>query len=630
MIELPNGGRIVQSLDELPSFVDVGTVYADWETTSRDDAHKSTSPWHHCYPLGLAVTVDDTPGAWYLPVGHQSEGNLPLETVLEWFVDLLSRANEWTNHNVKYDAHVTTEAYGASLPSVKYRCTLNHAKIIDSDRVFKGGYGLDALSKYWLHEDISRFEKALQPYLRKSKDYGRVPIDIMGEYACQDVMTNRRLDRYIHAMYPEGTETVQKLETQITGILIDVERKGLHVNPTELQALEMGLLNKMVQIEEQITNETGLYIRPHVSDDCYALLITKLGLPILGWTDADAPSFDKHVMQKYVAHPLAPTPLIEKMIDYRKTQTLNSLFVTKFQELHRNCVLHSTYNQMVRSGRMSCSDPNAQQLNSLAKALIHPGKGNGFLSIDYSQIEYRVIVHYIQNLKTIQAYRDNPDIDFHQWVADLCGISRKPAKTCNFLMGYGGGKDKLVGELISLPEVVSDIKDRVAHLEADEALKQFSRLAKSRASGIYDAYHANLPELKPTSYRACAAAERNGYVRNSVGRLRRLDGSYYKAFNTVCQGLAADIIKMAMVKLQPICEELGVWIAAQVHDELLFEGPLAVIESPETHSRIVEAMEDIPLLRVPLRVEFGTSAKNWREAAAGKQKISRTPLYLTT
>jgi len=325
----------------------------------------------------------------------------------------------------------------------------------------------------------------------------------------------------------------------------------------------------------------------------------------------------------YSTHPYAPTELIEAIIEYRKLSTLNSLFIQKYQSLlAADNRLHPNYNQCVRTGRMSCTDPNMQQLDKSAKKFIHPPEGCAFLSFDESQIEFRIIVHYINDERCIKAYNDNPDTDFHQWVADMAGISRKPAKTMNFMMGYGGGKAKAVKTLASNAEVIGDLK------EASKGDKgAFELLAKARAEQIYNDYHVTLPTLKTTMRRAASICASRGYIRNLHGRRRYLSPEQsHRAFNSLCQGEAADIQKEVTVAVSKALRGTPIKMVANVHDATLFYGPIEVMKDPRVHAAIGYILEHPQIkLRVPLRVSMGYSEKNWAEADENSKALQYDP-----
>lgn len=630
MITFPNGGRLVQDVSELPDLRGARRLYGDFETTSGDDTLDALNPWHHCWTAGIAVTADDRPGAWYVPVGCRHGGNLPISAVQDWWSDVLDSCERWVNHHAKFDAHVSANSMGV-LCERPLVCTIVRAKLLDSDRM---GHGLDALSADWLREDISKYEAAMRPYLHKCKDFGNIPVDVIGEYGCQDVMTNRRLDRYINERMPEECAMIAGIEEELTSILFRMERRGFCVNPTELMQRELMAYARMNQLDEELRTIVGRRFRPHVNEDCFDVLCNQYGLPILGWTqgDEDDPleergnaSFDKAAMAAYAVHPDAPEGLVDRIVEFRKLNTLCSFFYVPYQRLHVNGVMHPEHNQMVRTGRLSAKEPNSQQLTPGVKSLIHPREDMAFLASDDSQVEYRVIAHVIENREIIEAYQRDPDTDFHQWMADMLTetmgveVGRKPAKTMNFLSGYGGGKKKFL-------KALERDKNLVGGLPPEER--------RRRAERAYDAYHALMPELKRTSRRAGAVAASRGYIRNGYGRRRNLPLSRaHVAFNTVCQGWAADMMKDRMVQLSRVLPDD--WhMLMQVHDELVLEVPAEV--AGEMHTEVIEKKEvrlqrprdweslrwlqdvmetpRVPL-RVPMRVSVGISTTDWRAAS---------------
>lgn len=633
MIEFANGGRVVESLSELPDLRGARNLYADFETTSGSPTKRSTNPHHHCDIAGIAVTVDDQQGAWYVPVGHHIGNNLPKENVYDWWCDVVDSADRWANHNIKYDAHVSTNWAGV-LPECKMSCTLTQAKIVDSDR---RQYGLDKLSLAWLHENIKGYEQRMKPYLYRNQDYGAIPIDIMGEYACQDVITGRRLDQYIQSRIPDQCRKVADVEDRLTNILFEVEREGMHVDPQQLKIVELQILQRMTQIDAELSEIVGRSFRAHVNADCFDVLCNQYGIPVLAWTDEDDetgepagnPSFDIKALAQYEAHPFAPDGVVPRIREFRQLGTLNSLFVTKYQDLEVNGCLHPSYNQCVRTGRMSCRDPNAQQLSAAAKRLIIPGEGESFISIDASQIEYRFIAHYINDWDTIEAYKKNPDIDFHNWMAGVCGVSRKPAKTMNFLIGFGGGKKLVTTALAANVELVGPLKAEVTQLLEEGKIKEeqvvdtFNMLAAARAEKVYDTYHNNLPSLKRTGNKAASAVKMKGYVFNSYGRHRHLPrDKAHIAFNTLCQSSAADLMKERMVAAYDMIKGTPIRMVASVHDEILFIAPTEVANDPRTKRDLVGLLEQPDVkLRVPIRWSVGISDKNWKEASSSDEVL---------
>lgn len=616
MIDFSNGGRLVESRAELPDFRNVERLYLDFETTSGDPKLKSLNPWHNCKILGIAITVDDEPHAWYVPIRHQAQ-NVEYTATRMWLIDILATAKKWINHNIKYDAHC------CALEGVSFKCelvdTLTLAKIIDSDRLTKGGYSLTALSNAMLDEDNTVYERRIKEYLRvaKSKDYGDVPADIMAVYACEDVLTTRRLFKYLDRSCPDQCRKVWNTEIDLTSVLFDIERHGMRIDRAELKQTELRTLHQMLTIEEKLHVLTGTIIRPHTNTDCYELLCGKYGLPVLGWTEKHEPSFDKAALTSYLQHPLATEEvkaIVELIRKYRKVHTLHGMFIMPYQKLAVNGYVHSFYNQSVRTGRMSARNPNPQQLSSAAKALIHPDPNHWLMSWDYSQIEFRFMVHYMKNKAAIEAYCNDPDTDFHVWVAEMCGVPRRPAKNINFAMGFGAGREKV----LTMLQLDADLMN-LTMKEARGNAAQFNQLNQARARGVYQKYHNALPELRLTSHRASMSAVARGYVFNAYGRRRHLPHfAAFRGFNSVIQGSAADLMKEAVVRtsprFNPIIRSAGVSQVAVVHDELLLDVP-----EPDNPALLVElttTMEQPSIdLRVPIRVVAGQSDQNWADMA---------------
>lgn len=319
--------------------------------------------------------------------------------------------------------------------------------------------------------------------------------------------------------------------------------------------------------------------------------------------------------------------VIRLIREYREEAHFFGLFLEPYSRLQDSSgLLHPSYNQCVRTGRMSCSKPNAQQLNKRAKALIVPNEGEGILDIDYSQIEFRLIAHYINDLEAIRAYREDPTTDFHKWVASICGVERTPAKIMNFMMGYGGGKAKTVSSLSGNPDIVAEVTKEVDALIASgrirdsDRAKAFNRLCQERGEYVYTTYHQRLPGIKITTRKAAQLIERRGYVFNAFGRRRYLPRkASYRAFNSVVQSCAADLLKERIVAIAPRynakTREYGLRIFALVHDNVAFIGPSASVSSPEVHSFCRSILNHPSVeFRVPIEVEGGWSLRNWTDA----------------
>ena len=670
MIEFTNGGRLLQSMSELPQqFIGASKIYLDFETTSGTPDKDSLNPWHDCRVAGFGLTVDCCP--WAIYVDYERLPQLEKPIARQFVQDVIWYSEFWINHNIKYDMNVGRNDWNLQYPEwMECVCTIVKAKLIDSDRNgSRGGYGLDALAKHWLHKDISEYERRLQPYLPKTgknanKDYGRIPTDIIAEYGCEDVLVNRELDDYINARMPASCVNVARTEMLLTKELFTMEQTGLCFNPITLKLAQADAYMRMFELDTKLSQLVGRSFRPTVNADCNEILCGQFGLPIMGFTtdskgeETDNASFDKTTLAAYKALPYAPHEIIDSIIEYRKLDHCNNLYFKPWQELaivsDGLAWIHASFNQVVRSGRMSCVWPNLQQLDSFMKSLIIPPPGYSFISTDASQIEFRFICHYIEDAKAIAEYNADPDTDFHKFVADLCGIGRKPAKTVNFGTAFGEGKKKMLEQLSSNEDVVTLIKSQVdakGLTDEKDKIALFNELIVSKASNIYETYHATFPSLKATAKSAektCKLPERRlgtandlnhyyGYIENMSGRHRHLPYSKYRtdfktkdpwdrawlAFANINSSSAADLMKERFVHLRrEVIRDLPIYPINLVHDEILSIAPTELANDPRTKRDIVAVLEDPKVkISVPIRWSIGVSDKNWLEASSEKSAV---------
>ena len=393
-----------------------------------------------------------------------------------------------------------------------------------------------------------------------------------------------------------------------------MEQYGFSIDPMELLTEGYRLTETVLRETDKLSDEIGFLVRSWANDDCYDYLCNTHGLPVLARNESGNPSFNKAALSQYAQFPNAPVKHVLKMMEIRKMKTLNDLFVCNWQDKHLDGVLHPSFNQSVRTARMSCKDPNAQQFSKEAKMLIHPRPGMSFIDCDYSQIEFRLIVHYIQDAAAIAAYHNNPDTDFHTWVAEMCGIPRRPAKNVNFCIGYGGGKRRVLKMLSNSMDLMQTIRDEIAGKVENEE-EAFELLAEQKANSVYRRYHDTLPNLRYMTKQASIALKQKGYVYNGAGRHRHLPIKFaHKAFNSLCQSFAADIMKERLVALWKMLKTTNFRLACSVHDSFLLEGPTEEVEA--IRRPLLDCLESPKYnLRVPIRADFTHSDKSWGECA---------------
>lgn len=654
MILTSAGFRLIETIEDLPVIPDsIDEIFIDIESTSFNDKEEAFHPFKGHRVCGVAFSWTGASTVWYMPVRHRDYKNIDLEIYKDYFRRALGRSREWVNHNVNFDALFFFVDGIMVNPLLRHRNTIVYAQLVDSDRM---SHGLKQLARDWLGLEMTE-ETHLKSLLRsmKTKDYGRIPFDLLGPYACQDVAATmllwdflkkkRDAERESNPLVDELWET----ECLLTPVLYDMEVEGIQIDKRATVEAGTESLSRMIDITTEVYQLTKIELSAS-NDILYKILCVHCGLPVLKWNVDEegvrtTASFDKEAMKLYQKHPSVVYDETNKKIvdlirEYRKVTQFTNLFVKSFLSLSdENNKVHPIYNQVVRTGRMSCSDPNIQQQNADSKELIVPEKGMCFGCWDASQVEFRLIVDYCDIDEAIAAYIKDPRTDYHQYVADVVRTQRQPAKTINFAMAYGMGKDKTVKTLETNPEVMAEIllviDKEITDGTFPESLRsiRYRQLCELRAVEIYDIYHRRFPEIFSTSYMATQRCKTRGWIQNKFGR-RRMLGTQgaHKAFNSLIQGCAMDFIKTRMVALAPRYNDkirkAGLKLRANVHDELVFSGTKEAILDMEPY--ITQTLsEHNKSFRVPLVWDFGYSEISWADAKPGKKKENEVAVVQT-
>lgn len=627
--------------DTLPIPDSIFNLNLDLETTSERPNVASTNPHaesvdetganlhRDCKICGIAFLFDDEKIPYYIPVRHaylddddeycyrtNDCPNVSVEKVYDWLRIILSRAKWWSNHNIKYDVHVLLNELGP-LKLPKLRCTLSLAKLSAFEEQFE--YGLTTVMRL-LGIDITPYEDQVHQYLnfkvngKKIKDYGLISPDKMAVYAGVDVLCIQYLLRHL-VIHPKCQRVVE-MEIDLLPELIKMERIGLRTDITKLGS-DWHRINsdqtKRIQKIKQITGFTQF--QPKNKESLRELFCDTLGWR-MDYTDKTLEKMEQGIIKdendedikfsfsyaSMMKHHRENPELVDTWLEYQDDEKLLTSYIIPYLETHisSNELIHGSFNQILRTGRMSITAPGLQTLPPAAKEYIMPMDENyALVNFDLSQIEFRVIVHYINNRRAIEQFNRDPTTDFHTWVAEMCGIPRKPAKNVNFMLGYGGGREKCVRMLSELPEIIGNLQTQV---EIDQ-----------RAYEVYRSYHSNLPELKPTSYRAGEVLRSRGYVRTLLGRHRYLPRKmHFKSFNSICQGSAADIQKDITLRLRKFFS-IDCLPQCLVHDSWLFSIRKTRLSEliPEIKHEIEQPIEGVSF-SVPLLSDYGVSEKNWR------------------
>ena len=416
--------------------------------------------------------------------------------------------------------------------------------------------------------------------------YHKVPIEIMEAYAVQDVVATLSLwDKYVSEM-DSGDMAVFNNEAKLTRVCYAMERRGICVDKEYTKKAYEDESKKVADLKAQFQMSTGLeYIN---SADHLCPIFEKIGEKV-HVTKKGSPSLTDDILEMYTT-PLAK--LVQEIRFYDKR--ISTYFKPYLEKVDPAGKLHPWMWQAgTRTGRFSYSDPNLQNIpkeeasDTKVRRCIVPSKGNIFLSFDYSQMEYFLMVAYANELQVIKQIMQG--VDFHQATADLLGVPRKQAKTLNFAILYGAGLDK------------------IAHMLG---------CTRDEAKRLKVKYFLALPRVESLVKNIIDTGKKRGYVINWLGRKLRSEWEFcYALPNHLIQGGGADIVKVAMSRLQDagLCEGL----CLQIHDQLVWDVPERWAR--DNYAKIKEILEDVwEKNGVRLRVDASYSAKSLAEEDMAK------------
>jgi DNA polymerase-1 len=445
---------------------------------------------------------------------------------------------------------------------------------------------------------------------RTAIPYDQVPIECARDYSCEDGDMTLRL----RAMFEPQLEThaltrlLEDIEMPLVEVLADMEWAGVSIDREWFKSLKTRFQAERERVEKLIYDAAGMEFNINSNPQLREILFEKLGLPIIKRT-ATGPSTDASVLQELAEEGHALPSLL---MEYRELSKLESTYIDALPTMvsPHTSRIHTSFNQTVAStGRLSSSDPNLQNIpirrelgRDIRRGFV-PREGWTLLSADYSQIELRLLAHLSHDPAFVSAFQSGGDIHrqtaaliFDVPLEQVTSEMRGRAKTINFATIYGQGAHALSRQL------------GVSHAEAKEFITRYFE----RFEGIRK-YLDSMVEL----------ARAQGYVQTIFGRRRYIpelrDRNFnIRAFgertatNSPIQGSAADLIKIAMIRIHRALtkRKLASTMILQVHDELVFEAPPEELAILETLVR--DEMEHAAELSVPLVVDIGTGA-NWVE-----------------
>jgi DNA polymerase-1 len=472
------------------------------------------------------------------------------------------------------------------------------------------GHGLDDLVLEFLDHRMMTFSDLFATGDRL-KDILSVDMDRLGLYAAEDADFTLRLFEVLEPKLANAglIDLFKNLEMPVSAVLLTMERNGIMVDRPFLDRLRARFMKEMKDLQEQIIEMAGEDFNIQSPKQLAVILFEKMGLKPLKKTSTGW-STDVSVLTALASEHELPALILE----YRHVAKLQNTYVETLPKLANpdTGLIHTSYNQAVTAtGRLSSSDPNLQNIpvrtelgRQIRRAFVPRAEGNVFLSADYSQVELRLLAHLADDPGLLSVFREGGDVH-RRTAALIAGVDedqvtsemRSRAKAINFGVIYGMGS---------------------------RALSRQIKVKVKEASEFIETYFETYPGVRAFIESTREKAHRDGWVETLLGRRRLLpdidsDNNRIRSFqervavNTPIQGTAADLVKLAMIRIQKDLDASGTdaLLLLQVHDELVFEVPAQELESLKPIVR--RGMEGALELKVPLVVDMH-SGDNWAEA----------------
>jgi len=592
-----------ETLGELVESIKKNKEYAfDLETTGLD--------YLTDHIVGIAVSTRDFPGC-YIPIKHtpESMGDFPQldsDHVLGIFKELLTDPSlKVICHNIKFERHVLRE-HGVEISS-PHEDTMLISYVLNSHL---NSHSLDKLALEHFGHSMIEFS-SVTGGKKSQMTFDMVPIEQACEYASEDTDYTYKLYDFFQPELEKNelTSIYNEVELPLAAVLCKMESYGVKINQDYFGELSENFTGEVKIYEEKIYEEAGEEFNINSPKQLGEILFTKLGITDHKKQNKTGLSTDASVLEK-LSHKHKIANLIIKF------RTLNKLLNTYVDVLpnlthQKTGRIHTSYNQSVAAtGRLSSSHPNLQNIpikgeegSKIRKGFIVED-GYKMVSIDYSQIELRILAHLTGDPALINAFRENKDIH-NQTASLILGVpesnvtpdQRRVAKSINFGIIYGMSAFRLANE---------------------------TGIANAHAKDFIDSYFEYFPKITDYISETIQSARKNEYVTTILGRRRHMPDINNKnanlrkraermAVNTTVQGSAADLIKVAMIRVDQFltADNFRSRMIMQVHDELIFE--VFEPELDELLPKIYRHMEKAIALNVPLAVSTGIGL-SWAEA----------------
>ena len=560
--------------------------------------------------VGVSFCIEEGEAA-YVPVAHDYP-DAPAQLSREFVLDALKPILESdqvikVGQHIKYDKNVLAN-YDITLNGIGFD-TMLESYVLNSTAQ---RHDMDSLALAYLGHKTIHFEE-IAGKGAKQLTFNQINLDEAGPYAAEDADITLRLHNAIWSKLkeiPELKNLLIDVEVPLACVLSRMEQEGVLIDSQRLRQQSQDLAKRIAELENEVHEEAGEPFNLGSTKQLQHILFEKMSLPVIKKTPKGAPSTSEDVLQELALE----YPLPKKIMEYRGLTKLKNTYTDKLPKMinHRTGRVHTSYHQAVTAtGRLSSTDPNLQNIpirneegRRVRQAFV-PREGNKFVAADYSQIELRIMAHLSGDKGLLDAFAHGKDIH-KATAAEVFGVpleevtteQRRSAKAINFGLIYG--------------------------MSAFGLSKQLN-IPRNEAQKYMDLYFERYPGVLEYMDSTRETAKEKGYVETVFGRRlylpdikasngARRKGAERAAINAPMQGTAADIIKMAMIKVDDWIRKNAsddVTMMMQVHDELVFEIKEDKVDAYV--STITSIMESVATLNVPLVVEAGVG-ENWDEA----------------
>ena len=559
-------------------------------------------------PVGLSISWAPQSG-FYIPV-QVPDGAvlLPAKEVFAALKPILEDpAYKKVGQNIKYDMLVLRNQ-GIELRGVELDSMIA-ASLID---VSRNTYSMDALAATMLNVQTIPISQLIGRG-KKQISMAQVPLAAITRYAAEDADITLRLADLLEKKldeFPAIRKLCSDVETPLIDVLAEMEFNGIAVDRGILQEQSRLMAGRIDDLRQRVYTAAGKEFNLSSPRQLADVLFNKLGLRVIKRNET-GPSTDVEVLEALADE----SEVCRLMLEYRMLEKLKNTYLDNLPE-HinpRTGRIHPNFSQIgAQTGRLSCNDPNLQNIpirsdegRSIRLAFVPGDAGkNVLLTADYSQIELRMLAHFTQEPGLVRAFAADEDIHkavaaevYNVSVENVTRQQRSEAKTINFGIIYG--------------------------VSAWGLAKRIEGLNLEGAEKLIAAYHRRFPGIQKFMDQSIAQAQTQGYVETILGRRRPIldinsgvvrisNAAQRAAANTVIQGSAADLIKVAMLRVHRRlkAEKRPSRMLLQLHDELVFETPLDAVK--EDSALIEQEMTHAMDLRVPLKVDIGYG-KNWQD-----------------